>query len=150
MLALTMLWAYVNFSQFLIIWSGNVSEETPFYVQRLQGPWLAMALALLLLHFVLPFVLLLSRDLKRNAKLLGALAGFVILMRFVDLFWLIGPDMAGHGEAGTGFHVHWLDLAAPLGIGGLWLYFFARHLRSRPLVPIGEPEIRRLLGEAHA
>ena len=96
LLAFTMLWAYVNFSQFLIIWSGNISEETPFYLRRMQGGWQLLAIALLLFHFALPFALLLSRPLKRSARALAAVAWLMLLMQFVDLYWLIGPDLAGH------------------------------------------------------
>jgi len=145
LLAFTMLWAYMHFSQFLIVWSGNVAEETPFYVRRFQGGWQWAGLLLVAFHFVLPFVLLLSRDLKRNAKSMGALASGLLLVRLLDLFWLIGPDLTGHGQEAPGFAFHWLDVAAPVGLGGLWLLLYTRQLRKRPLLPLGEPEIRELL-----
>ena len=99
LLAFTMLWAYVNFSQFLIIWSGNISEETPFYLRRLQGGWQVLAIGLLVFHFALPFALLLSRPLKRNARSLAAVAWLMLLMQVVDLYWLIVPDLAAHEAA---------------------------------------------------
>jgi hypothetical protein len=150
MLAFVMLWAYISFTQFLIIWAGNLPEEIPFYIQRLSGGWQYLALALVLFHFALPFAVLLSRDLKRNAGMLAIVAGLVLAIRVVDLYWLVAPDLAGHHGAGAaGLHPHWLDLAALLAVGGLWLFLFARELRARPLLPVGEPEIKELL-EAHA
>jgi hypothetical protein len=146
MLAFTMLWAYVNLSQLVIIWSGNMAEETPFYVRRLHGGWQVLATILLLFHFVLPFLLLLSRDLKRNARALAGLAGAMLLMRLVDLYWLLGPDLAGHGHGeghGGGFHL--LYLTAPLGLGGLWLFAFFRNLKQGPILPIGDPDIQAQL-----
>jgi len=101
--------------------------------------------ALLLFHFVLPFLLLLSRDLKRNAALLGSLAAVLFVVRFVDLFWLLAPDLASHGRGAVPLHVHWLDVALPVGIGGLWLWLFARQLQTRPVLPVGEPEMAELL-----
>jgi hypothetical protein len=150
MLAFVMLWAYISFTQFLIIWAGNLPEEIPFYILRLQGGWQYLALALVLFHFVLPFAVLLSRDLKRNASRLAVLAGLVLVVRAVDLYWLIAPDLAGgHGGAAPGLQPHWLDLAALLAVGGAWLFLFGRELRARPLLPVGEPEIKELL-EARA
>ena len=154
LLAFTMLWAYVNFSQFLIIWSGNISEETPFYLRRLSGGWQVIAILLLLFHFALPFALLLSRPLKRSARALATVAWLMLLMQLVDLYWLIGPDLHGHGPAAAPLHLSWLDFAAVAGIGGLWLYLFARQARTRPVLPIGEPAVRALLAspqraEAH-
>ncbi len=145
MLAFTMLWAYVNLSQFLIIWSGNVSEETPFFVHRLRNGWQYLAFLLLVFHFVVPFLLLLSRDLKRNSRLLGMLAAGMLGVRLLDLYWLLAPDLLGHGHGVIRLTVHWLDVVAPLGLGGLWLYSFARQLRTRPLLPVGEPEMAELL-----
>jgi hypothetical protein len=147
LLAFTMLWAYVNFSQFLIIWSGNTSEETPFYVQRLQGGWNVIAVALVLFHFALPFALLLSRGLKRDARKLALVAGLMLFMQLVDLFWLLGPDLVSHGHGVVPFHLHWMDVAATLGLGGLWVSLFARQARSRPVLPLGEPAVRALLSE---
>lgn len=151
MLAFVMLWAYISFTQFLIIWSGNLPEEVPFYIQRLHGGWQYLALALVVFHFALPFAVLLSRDLKRNARTLALVAGLVLAVRVVDLYWLIGPDLAGHHGPlhGSGVHPHWLDLSALLAIGGIWLFLFGREYRSRPVLPVGEPEIKELL-EAHA
>jgi hypothetical protein len=145
LLTFTMLWGYVNFSQFLIVWSGNLSEETPFYVHRLHGAWQTVAIALVVFHFALPFALLLSRDLKRNARSLGAVAVLMLVMQLVDLFWLIAPDLAGHGYEAVPLRVHWMDLAATLGLGGLWIFLFARQVRGRPILPVGEPEVRALL-----
>jgi hypothetical protein len=145
MLAFTMLWAYLNLSQFLIIWSGNIAEETPYYLARLHGGWKAVAWLLLLFHFMVPFLLLLSRDLKRNARKLGLVAGGLFFLRFVDLYWLLGPDLAGHhGDAhGAGFHL--VYVTASLGVGGAWLWTFFHTLQDRPLLPVGDPEIRELL-----
>jgi len=145
LLAFTMLWGYVNFSQFLIIWSGNVSEETPFYLRRLHGGWQGVAIVLLVFHFALPFALLLSRPLKRSAQALGAVAALMLVMQLVDLYWLIGPDLLGHGHEDVPLRVHWMDLAATLGLGGLWLFLFAREARTAPVLPTGEPEVRALV-----
>ena len=147
LLAFVMVWAYFSFSQFLIVWSGNLPEEIPWYIRRLGPGWRWLALALVVFHFFLPFLLLLSRDLKRNARALGLVAGGVLLIRLVDLFWLVGPSMQGHGH---GFSVHWLDLAAVVAVGGAWLWIFAGQLKDRPLLPLGEPELREMLATAEA
>lgn len=148
--AFVMLWAYMSLSQFLIIWSANLPEEIPWYIQRLSGGWQFVALALVLFHFALPFVLLLSRNLKRNARVLATVAGGVFLVRLLDLYWLIAPDFQAHGEAGHGLRVHWLDVVAPLFLGGLWLLLFTQELKSRPLLTPGDPELKEILAEGHA
>jgi len=147
--AFVMLWAYVNFSQFLIVWAGNLPEEIPWYIQRLRGGWQGLAVLILLFHFVLPFLLLLSRDLKRNAPTLAKVAGVLFVFRLVDLYWLVAPDLRHDG----GFHVSWMDLTAPIGVGGIWLYWFARELKTRPLLPRHEPDLEEFLAqpaEGHA
>jgi hypothetical protein len=143
MLAFLMLWAYFSFSQFLIIWAGNLPEETPWYVRRLQTSWKWVGLAMLVLQFALPFVLLLSRDLKRNARTLVVVAVAIIIMRFVDLIWMTGPEF--HEGA---FWIHWMDVVMPIGLGGLWLAFFAHQLKARPLLPIGDPEFEQVLAHS--
>jgi hypothetical protein len=144
--AFTMLWAYVHLSQFLIVWSGNLAEETPFYLHRTQGGWQHLGVFLVVFHFALPFLLLLSKDVKRNPRTLGAIATWVVAVRLADLYWIIGPDLLGHGHEAVPLALHWLDVAAPLGLGGLWLFLFARELRRHPLLPLGEPEVMELVG----
>ena len=134
MLAFVMLWAYFSFSQFLIIWSGNIPEETKWYLHRLRGGWGFVGVGLVILHFVLPFVLLLSRDLKRNARRLALIAGLIFLMRLIDVFWLIEPEFNREH-----FRLSWMDLAAPVAFGGLWLAFFIWQLSLRPLLPFNDP-----------
>jgi len=146
LLAFVMIWAYFSFSQFLIIWSGNLPEEITWYHVRLAGGWRVVGLALLLFHFVLPFLLLLSRDLKRQGRTLALVATAVLAMRFVDLYWLIAPSFP---EAATGLHFHWLDLAVPVAVGGLWLAEFLRQLKSRPLLPLNDPLLPQVLEHAH-
>jgi hypothetical protein len=138
--AFVMLWAYVNLSQFIIVWSGNLPEEVPFYLRRMQGGWGVLGLLLIAAHFLLPFLLLLSRDVKRNASLLATIAAGVFAMRMLDLLWLVGPELRQHGALAL------LDLAALLGVGGLWLAAFASQLASRPLLPVGDPELEEALG----
>jgi hypothetical protein len=145
LLTFTMLWAYVNFSQFLIIWSGNLTSETPFYVRRFQGGWAPIAVVLLLFHFAFPFALLLSRPLKRSARALAAVAVLMLGMRLLDHFWLVGPDLIGHGGLAVPLRVHWMDVAATIGIGSLWLSLFARQARRRPVLPMAEPALRERL-----
>ncbi|MGH8057318.1 MAG: hypothetical protein ACREOH_08805, partial [Candidatus Entotheonellia bacterium] len=144
LLTLVLLWAYLAFSQFLIIWSANLPEEIPWYLRRSQGGWAWVGLAVIVCYFVLPFLLLLSRDLKRNARALAWLAVAVILMSFVDLWWRVTP--AFHPDE---WYVHWMDVAAPLGLGGLWLATFAWQLQRRPLVPPGDLFRQEALQRAH-
>ena len=136
MLAFVMLYAYFAFSQFLIIWSANLPEETPWYLARLHGGWQYLAVTVLLLEFVLPFAILLSRNLKRNARRLAIVALIVLCARLLDLFWLIKPSFSP-----AEFSLHWMDLAAVFGVGGLWLSFFVSRLRGQPLLPLRDPEL---------
>jgi hypothetical protein len=131
--AFTILWAYMAFSQFLIIWSGNLPEDNFWYIRRTGTGWNVLALVLLVGHFFVPFVLLLSRKRKRYLASLARVAGFVFLMRFLDYYWLIFP--AFHEE----IRLHWLDLVAPLAIGGIWVALFFRQLRGQPLLPLHDP-----------
>ena len=134
--AFIMLWAYFNFSQFLLIWAGNLPSEIPWYLTRMQGGWLWVGMCLVLFHFALPFLLLLSRDVKRNPKLMVVVAVWLLVMRVVDLVWLSASDT---------FHLHWLDLAAPAGVGGIWIAAFFRQLKQRPLLPLHDPELEEAL-----
>jgi hypothetical protein len=134
LLAFVMLWTYFSFSQLLIIWAGNLPEEIPFFFTRFRGGWEYVSLIILLGHFALPFTLLLSRDIKRRPHLLAQIAVFVLVMRVVDLIWLVEP-MFPH----QGFPIHWMDIALPVGLTGVWMFLFARHLRSRPLLPLNDP-----------
>jgi hypothetical protein len=146
MLAFTMLWAYLSFSQFLIIWSGNLPEEIPWYVRRTTGSWGYVAIALVVGHFGLPFVLLLSQDLKKRSRSLARVAMFIIVMRLVDLIWLVEPEF----RPGTGFPIHWMSVAVPVGLLGIWLFLFARNLRSRALLPVNDPYFKETFAhEAH-
>ncbi|HWM92416.1 MAG TPA: hypothetical protein VN493_16750 [Thermoanaerobaculia bacterium] len=138
--AFVMLWAYFSFSQFLIIWSGNLPEEIHFYLERFLHGWGLVALALVVFHFALPFVLLLSRDLKRNARRLAWVAGLMLVMRWVDLLWQVEPAFHVQHPA-----LYWAYLAAPVGIGGIWLFFFLRELRKRPLLPVNDPYLPEAL-----
>jgi hypothetical protein len=139
LLAFVMLWAYFGFSQLLIIWSGNLPEEITFYRSRLYGGWGVVAVIVLVFHFFVPFFLLLSRDVKRNARLLPKIAIWLILMRFVDLFWLTRPEFTANALP------NWLDLAAPLAVVGLWLFFFAFNLKQLPLLPLGDPKLEEAI-----
>lgn len=134
LLAFVMLWAYVAFSQFLIIWSGNLPEEIPWYLRRTRGVWEAVAVSLIVFHFAIPFLLLLSRAVKRDVRALATIAGLILIMRVVDLYWTVMPAFA---ERGIG--VHWSNAAAFLGIGGLWVAFWAREVRRHELVPVRDP-----------
>ena len=141
MLALTMVWAYFNFSQFLIIWSGNLPEETSWYLTRMKGGWGYMGVALILFHFAFPYLLLLKQDLKRKAPILATLALFILVMRLVDMFYQIGPSyrVAPGGIEQGSFYVSWMDFVAPIAIGGIWLWWFFGELLKRPIVPAKDP-----------
>ena len=134
MLTFVMLWAYCAFSQYLLIWSGNLRAEIPWYQRRVSGGWGLVALALIVFHFFLPFFLLLFREVKDHRRTLVSVALVVILLRCVDLFWLVEP--AFYRER---FGLHWLDFAALFGLGGTWLALFVRRLRARPLLPLRDP-----------
>lgn len=153
MLALVMVWAYFNFSQFLIIWSGNIPEETGWFLTRMKDTWLYIGAALILFHFAFPFLVLLQQDFKRRSKLLATLAVFILFMRLVDMFYQIGPtpriDM--HGLEKGAFIISWLDLAGPIAIGGFWLWYFFGQLMSRPVVPVMDPFLEKAIdhGKGH-
>jgi hypothetical protein len=140
MLAFVMLWAYMNFSQLLIIWSGNLPEEITWYTTRLNNGWQYVGSALLVLHFIVPFLILLSQTIKRNPKTLMMMAVFIMAMRLIDVFWLIEPNFNTGG-----FHLSLLDIAAPLGVGGVFVALFLMELAKRPLMPLGAPDLQKTL-----
>jgi len=156
LLAFVMLWAYLSFSQFLIIWSGNLPEEIPWYLARVRGSWGAVAIALVVGHFALPFALLLSANLKKRSATIAKVAMFVLVMRLVDLIWYVAPSFRHRGAAEAAaaptpiIPFHWMDVAIPVGLIGLWIFLFARQLRSRALLPVNDPYFKETFAhEAH-
>jgi hypothetical protein len=141
MLAFVMLWAYFSFSQYLIIWSGNLPEEITWYMHRLQSGWRAVALVLVVFHFAVPFVLLLSRAVKREPETILKVAAAILVARVIDLFWLIAPEF--HRE---GLSVSWMDLVLPLTLVSLWLGCFIWQLRGRAILPLYDPQFEEALG----
>ena len=133
--AFNMLWAYFDFSQLLIIWSGNQPEEISFYRTRLYGGWGVVAVVVLIFSFALPFLVLLSRDVKRSAGLISKVAIWMILMRLVDLFWMTRPEFSCSALP------TWLDIVVPSALIGLWVGFFALNLKQQPLLPLGDPKL---------
>jgi hypothetical protein len=136
LLAFTMLWAYFNFSQFLITWSGNLPEEISWYLARTSGGWRAIAIGLVVFHFALPFVVLLSRGLKRSPMLLAIVALAMLVARWFDVYWLIAP--AFHRD---GIYLHWLDATTFVALGGLFVGLAVRTLGERSLVPLHDPSL---------
>jgi hypothetical protein len=139
LLAFVMLWAYISFSQFLIIWAGNLPEEIIWYRHRLAGGWTWVAMFLVVFHFAVPFLLLLSRHVKRSPRLIGRLALTMLVIRFVDILWMVEPS-----SGVKSIPIHWIDLAAPAAIGGFWVGLFVRQLRARPLVPVNDPQLLKV------
>ena len=142
--AFIMLWAYLSYSQFLIIWSANLPEEIPYYLKRFGNGWQGVTLVIVAGHFVLPWLLLLFRSVKRIRKRLVAVAAFMLVMRFLDVFWLIAPWV----KQGA-FGVHWMDVAAVLGVLGLWTGAFCYLLKGRALLPVGDPYLPEALADGH-
>jgi hypothetical protein len=153
MLAFVMLWAYFNFSQYLLIFAANLVEEIPYMIARTTNGWQYLAVFLVTFHFFAPFFLLLSRNLKRSPHRLVVIALWILFVRFADLFMMVSPefDAGGSnlhllaGEHASHFFVHWTDLAAPLAVGGLWLWMFFSQLEKRPLLATGDPYLREAL-----
>jgi hypothetical protein len=141
MLAFVMLWAYFSFSQYLIIYSGNLPEEITWYTRRLLTGWRVIGLTLVAFHFAVPFVILLSRLIKRNPQLLVQVAIGILAVRLVDLFWLIAPEL--HRD---GFSVSWLDVLLPASLVCVWMGCFLWQLRGRPLLPLHDPQFHEAVG----
>lgn len=143
-LAFVMLWAYMAFSQYLIIWSGNLPDEIPWYVSRMAGGWMWVAVFLIAFHFAVPFLLLLSRVTKRRAEILVGVAVGLLCMRLVDLFFIVVP--AFHPGQ---ISIHWMDVLAPVGIGGVWLWAFLGQLQGKSLLPLHDPRFVGVPEQAH-
>jgi len=132
--AFTILWAYMAFAQYIIIWSGNLPEDNFWYVRRLGTGWQMIAVLLLIGHFFVPFFLLLSRKTKKVIRNLSLIAGGILVMRLVDLFWMIMPAFNDHR-----FQLNWMNIVAPIGIGGIWLSVFIWQLKRQALLPLHDP-----------
>ncbi|RKH11382.1 hypothetical protein D7V97_11505 [Corallococcus sp. CA053C] len=141
MLAFTAFWAYIAFSQFLLVWIANIPEEAPFYGLRMFGPWRPLSIALFWLHFVLPFFTLLSRKLKEQPRKLAVVGVYLLLIHAVDLYWLIWPAFSG--EAGPTFH--WTLITAWVGVGGVAVGYALMRARGRYTLPVKDPYIAESL-----
>jgi hypothetical protein len=143
MLTFVMLWAYLSFSQFLIIWAGNTKDEIPWYMARAFGSWGAVAVVLIVLYFAMPFLLLLQRGVKRRLHVLSMVAGLLIILSLVDVYWLVAPAYENAPR------VYPLDIFAVVGIGGVWVGAFFRELKRWPLLPVHDPRFEGALQHEH-
>jgi hypothetical protein len=144
LLAFVMVYAYLSFSQLLIIWSANLPEEIPWYLKRIAGGWHFIGIALAVFYFAVPFMVLLSRRNKRQPQRLAAIALAVLTARLLSVFFLVGPAFYTEGLS-----AHWLDLALLVGMGGIWLTLFTWRLSLRPLLAQGDPELASALARQH-
>jgi hypothetical protein len=141
LLAFVMLWAYFSFSQYLIIWSADLPHEIAWYQDRLQTGWRTVGVLLVVLHFAVPFLVLLSRRVKRAGSALEKVAMGILAVRLIDLFWLIAPEFHTHGLS-----VSWLDIVLPVSLSAFWLGCFVWQLRGRAILPVFDPEFEETMG----
>ena len=139
MFAFAVFWAYIGFSQFFLIWYGNIPEETLFFIHRLEGGWKPFSLFLVLGHFIIPFILLMGRSAKNSPQLMGGMAVWILFMHYLDLFWVVIPNHRHH----IGFS--WMDLACLVLVGGLFVAWFARIFTGKNLIPVGDPRLAESL-----
>ncbi|MDH3889470.1 MAG: hypothetical protein OEV49_00160 [candidate division Zixibacteria bacterium] len=130
-------WAYMGFSQYMLIWYANIPEETIWFHHRWYSGWRWVSLLMIFGHFVLPFVVLITRASKRNLIVLGSMAVWVLLMRWVDLHWLVFPTLHEHSP-----HLSWMDLTSIVGVGGIFVWYFWRKYSSHPVIPMGDPSLK--------
>jgi len=138
--AFLMLWAYLSFSQFLIIWSANLPEEIPHYLNRWENTWKFLSIFIVVGHFIVPYALLLSRDLKRNIMRLRIIATWLLCARLAEYFWHVAPEL--HKD---GMTISLLDVALPLAIGGIFISLFVSNLGGRSLLPVNDPDLDKAL-----
>lgn len=136
MLAFTLFWAYIAFSQYMLIWYGNIPEETGWFLRRQSHGWGWVGLILIFGHFIIPFFGLLSRYPKRRKPLLAFWAGWILVMHWIDLYWLVMPEFSPNGVP-----LHLVDFGCLAGLGGLYLANLARLARGRALVPVKDPRL---------
>jgi hypothetical protein len=142
-LTFVMLWAYLEFSQFLIIWGGNLSDEIPWYIRRMEGVWGNVGLLLVILSFFFPFFLLLFRHVKRRTRSLLIVVFIVLLMRLVDMYWMVLPAFGGGNV-----RLSWMDIALPLGMAAIWFSYFLWQLQRMPILPIHDPRMEEIAEQA--
>ncbi|MCP4632333.1 MAG: hypothetical protein GY855_05360, partial [candidate division Zixibacteria bacterium] len=136
--AFIIFWAYMAFSQYFLIWYGNIPEETVWFLHRWNGSWKNITLLIVFGHFIIPFFLLFPQGIKRNPVLLSIMAVWILIMHWVDLFWLVMPSFQHHG-----FHISWIDLTTMIGIGGAFIWLFMKYLISQPLISIKDPRLNK-------
>ena len=134
--AFTIFWAYMAFSQYFLIWYANVPEETIWFAHRWTGSWKAVSLALVFGHFVIPFLLLMPKMMKRRLGFLAGITIWMLAIHWVDLFWLVLPEQSPHGA-----QISWMDPVAMVGIGGIFVGLFWRRFAANPIVPVGDPRL---------
>lgn len=137
MFAFTVFWAYIAASQYFLIWYANIPEETTWFLDRLNGNWSDVGLAIVLLHFAVPFIVLAFHASKRNVAVLGGMAALLLVMHYMDLYWVVMPTFTPDGA-----HFSWLDIATLAGIGGIVLWVFLLRFTRHPLVPVRDPKLQ--------
>jgi hypothetical protein len=150
LLAFVMLWAYMSFSQYLIIWSGNLTEEIPWYLRRTRGGWEWVALGLIVCQFSLPFLLLLIRENKRRQRSLLLVSLLILVMHWVDLVWLVIPASADVDKPQIPWVEILLSAVALVAVGGIWTAVFVARLKRLPLVPLNDPSLNAALEHTHS
>jgi hypothetical protein len=145
MFAFVIFWTYLTASQLIIVWPANLPQELQWYLVRVHGFWKYIAAATALSMFVLPFLLLLSQPRKRNPIRLRRVAIFILCARLIDMFWIVEPTYRRNG-----FALYWTDIAAFVGLGGIWVYAYIGQLRKRPLLPLQDARISPPVSEAVA
>ena len=136
LLAFVAFWAYVAFSQFMLIWIANLPEEVPWYIARSRGGWRSVGIFLVVFQFLVPFFALLSRDLKRSPRALVAVAVYLLVVHYVDVYWVMMPALRGEAGAPAPW---WTDLTALVGVGAAALAFVVWRLQGHAAVPVGDP-----------
>jgi len=136
LLAFIIFWGYIGFSQYFLIWYANIPEETIWYLHRWEGSWKVITMVIVFAHFVVPFMALLPRFAKRNLSILTFFAVWILIMHWIDIYWLVIPNLHHHGA-----HFSWMDLTATLGIGGIFFWYFLNKFYKHALVPVGDPRL---------